>query len=367
LILQLDGESIVDIVPEIGYHHRGAEKMGERQTWHKFIPYTDRIDYLSGPMNNLAYLLSVEKMAGIIVPDRAQTIRIMLSEMFRIASHLVWFGTFASDLGQLSPVFFTFNDRERLFDIISAICGDRMHPNWFRIGGVAQDLPKGWDKLVKEFIDYFPKRLKAYNQTIITNSIIKARTIGIGVYSMEEALDWGISGASLRATGMNWDLRKKRPYSGIENFQFDIPIGKNGDCYDRACVRVEEMNQSLKIIEQCLKLMPAGDYKSSHPLTTPPRKENTMQDIETLINHFVNTTWGPVIPVGEAMVQIEASKGSNAYYLISDGGTMSYRSRIRTPSFAHMQMVPLISRGYTIADVLAILGSLDFVLAYIDR
>jgi NADH-quinone oxidoreductase subunit C/D len=367
LILQLDGEQIVDIVPDIGYHHRGAEKMGERQTWHKYIPYTDRIDYLSGVMNNLAYLLTLEQMAGITVPDRAKVIRIMLSEMFRIASHLVWYGTFASDLGQMSPVFYTFNDRERIFDIIGAICGDRMHPNWFRIGGVAQDLPIGWDKKIMEFVEYLPKSLNAMDKVIMKNRIIKARTVGIGVYNTAEAIDWGITGASLRATGLEWDLRKKRPYSGIDQFEFDIPTGTNGDCYDRAKVRVEEMRQSIRIIEQCVKNMPAGPYKSDHPLTTPPRKENTMQDIETLIHHFLSVTWGPVIPAGEAAIQIEAAKGSNAYYLISDGGTTSYRSRIRTPSFASMQMVPMISKGYTIADSLAILGALDFVLADIDR
>jgi NADH-quinone oxidoreductase subunit C/D len=367
LVLQLDGEQILDIAPDIGFHHRGAEKMGERQTWHKYIPYTDRIDYTAGVMNNLAYLLTVEKLAGIDIPDRAKVIRIMTSELFRIASHLVWYGTFASDLGQMSPVFYTFNDRERVFDIISAICGDRMHPNWFRIGGVAQDLPNGWDKMVKEFIDYFPKRLKDYDKVVMRNRIIKARSIGIGVYNTDEAIDWGVTGAGLRATGLEWDLRKKRPYSGIDQFEFDIPTGKNGDCYDRALVRVEEMRQSVRIIEQCLRNMPIGNYKSDHPLTTPPKKESTMKDIETLINHFLGVTWGPVIPVGEAMIQIEAAKGSNGYYLISDGGVFSYRTRVRTPSFAHIQMVPFISKGYTLPDLLAILGSIDFVLADVDR
>jgi len=367
LIVQLHGEDIVNIIPDIGFHHRGAEKMGERQSWHTYIPYTDRIDYLGGVLNNLAYLLSVEKLAGITVPDRAQTIRIMMSELFRIASHLVWLGTFAQDLGQMSPVFYAFNDRERIFDIVGAITGGRMHPSWFRIGGVAHDLPDGWVPLVQGFVDYLPKRLNEFQKIVISNRILKARTIGIGVFTSREAIEWGLTGSGLRATGYDWDYRKKRPYSGIENFEFEVPLGKNGDCYDRALVRMEEMRQSLRIIQQCINNMPSGNYKSDHPLAIPPLKERTMTDIETLITHFVGVSWGPVIPAGEAMVPVEAAKGSNGYYLVSDGGTSSYRSRIRTPSFPHMQMLPYISKGYTIPDLLAILGAMDFVLADLDR
>lgn len=367
IVLQLDGEEIVDAIPQIGFHHRGAEKMGERQSWHTYIPYTDRVDYLGGVMNNLAYLTAVEKLAGIQAPPRGQMIRVMLAELFRIISHLVWYGTFAQDVGQMSPVFYTFNDRERAFAMIEAICGARMHPNWFRIGGVAQDLPAGWDGMFRDFIEYLPPRLKEYDREVLQNRIFKARTKDVGAFTTEQAIEWGATGPNLRACGFEWDFRKKQPYSGYEQFEFEIPTGTHGDCYDRAVVRVEEMRQSLRIIEQCVNNMPEGPYQSDHPLATPPLKDRTMHDIETLITHFLNVSWGPVLPPGEALGAIEATKGNNGYYLVSDGNTVSYRTRIRAPSFAHLQMLPWMCRGRMVPDLLAILGAMDYVLADVDR
>ena len=367
IVLQMDGEEIVDCVPDIGYHHRGAEKMGERQSWHSYIPYTDRIDYLGGVMNNFPYVMAVEKLAGIEVPERAKMIRIMTAEMFRILSHLLFYGTFAQDIGALSPIFYMFVDREKLFGIIEAFTGARMHPSWFRIGGIASDLPKGWDSLVREYVNYLPKRLDEYEKMVMQNSLLKKRTVDVGAYSTKEAIEWGVTGPGLRATGFSWDLRKQRPYSGYDQFDFEVPLGHKGDCYDRCRVRVEEMRQSIRIIEQCLNNMPEGPYKAEHPQTTPPNKASTMTDIDSLIPHFINVSWGPTIPAGEVSMSVEATKGIMAYHLISDGSTMSYRTRIRTPSFAHLQMLPVICKGQMVADLIATLGSVDYVMADVDR
>jgi len=367
IVLQLDGEEIVDCVPDIGYHHRGAEKMAERQSWHSYIPYTDRIDYLGGVMNNLPYVLGVEKLAGITVPSRVEVIRVMMAEFFRITSHLLFLGTYIQDVGGMTPIFFMFTDRMKAYDVIEAVTGFRMHPAWYRIGGVAHDLPKGWDRKVREFLDWMPKRLVEYEKAAIRNGILKARCINVAQYNSKEALEWGVTGPGLRATGVDFDLRKARPYSGYQNFDFEVPLAHNGDAYDRALVRIEEMRQSLRIIEQCLKNMPAGPYKADHPLTCPPPKERALQDIETLITHFLDVSWGPVMPAGETSQLIEATKGINSYYLISDHATMSYRTRIRTPSFPHLQQIPSVIRGSMIPDLIAYLASIDFVMADVDR
>jgi NADH-quinone oxidoreductase subunit C/D len=311
--------------------------------------------------------MALERLAGIEVPSRAQVIRVMMCELFRISSHLVFLGTLAQDIGALSPVFYMFTDRERILDIVEAVCGARMHPNWFRIGGVAQDLPDGWEDLVREFLKYMPRRLREYDKMVMRNRIFKMRTRDIGACTVDEAIEWGVTGPNLRACGLEWDFRKKTPYSGYERFDFEIPTGVKGDCYDRAAVRVEEMRQSLRIIRQCVDCMPPGAYKSEHPLTTPPLKERTMHDIETLIDHFLNVSWGPAIPAGEAFFGIEGTKGSYGYYLISDGGAMSYRTRIRSASFPHLQALPRLAQGFMVSDLIAILGSIDFVMGDVDR
>jgi NADH-quinone oxidoreductase subunit C/D len=369
VVVGLRDEEIVHLVPDIGYHHRGQEKLAERQSWHTYIPYTDRVDYLGGVTNNLPYVLSVEKLCGIEVPDRAQLIRILLCECYRIASHLVFFGTFAQDIGALSPVFYMFEDREILFDdVIEPITGGRMHPNWFRIGGVAEDLPQGWKQRVLDYCDYLPPRLDEYDRLVMDNRIVKARMVGVSPISAHDAVAWGLTGPVLRAAGLPWDWRKQRPYSRYDWFDFDVPIGTTGDCYDRAAVHVEEMRQSLRIMRQVAEAMPDGPYKAFHPLATPPIKEpNSMHDIETLITHFLGVTWGPVVPPGEASVYTEGTKGQYSYYTISDGSNAAYRCKIRTPSFPHLQVLPLLATGYEIADLVTILGSLDFVMGDVDR
>ena len=366
-VARLRGERIVDLDMDIGYHHRAVEKIAERQTWHQFIPYTDRVDYMAGAANNLPYLLAVEKLAGIRVPERAQCIRVLLCELFRLSNHLAYIGIFAHGIGAMTPTFYTFREREMLLDIVELITGGRLHASWFRIGGVAADLPEGWADTLKTFLKIFPGRVRDYEKLTIQNPIMKARTQGIGRISLADAIDWGVSGPNLRACGMDWDLRKKMPYSGYDNFSFDVPTAGDGDCYARYCMRIQECYESARIIQQAVKQMPGGSVVTDDYRYAVPERKDMLHDIESLIHHFVHVSRGPKIPAGEAYAACEIPRGEQGYYVVSDGLGTPYRLHVRGPSFTNVQVIPSMSRGMTIADFIANICSLDYTLPDIDR
>ncbi|MDR3553757.1 MAG: NADH dehydrogenase (quinone) subunit D [Syntrophobacteraceae bacterium] len=366
-IAGLEGEEIKSLDLEIGYHHRASEKLGERQSWHQYIPYTDRNDYLAGSSLEFSYVTAVETLAGIKVPERAQAVRVLLAELYRLSNHLVWMATFAHDVGAMTPNFYTFAEREMILDIIELITGGRLHAEFLRIGGLAADLPEGWKKAVDDLTAIFPRRLWEYEKLLRKNPIFLQRTKGIGRISLEEAMDWGVTGPNLRACGLAWDLRKKMPYSGYENYDFEIPTATEGDCYARYLVRVEEMRQSIRIIEQVAFNMPSGRYVTDDYRYAIPRREEMLKDIETLIHHFINVTRGMKIPVGEAYGVTEVPRGEHGYYVVSDGLGSAYRVRVRGPGFANIQTLPMMATGESIADLISIIGSMDVILPDIDR
>lgn len=367
LVLEMDGEVIERADPHIGLLHRGTEKLIEYKTYIQATPYFDRLDYVA-PMNQEhAYCLAIEKLMGVEVPKRAQYIRVLYAEMGRILNHLLNLTAFALDVGAMTPLLWGFEEREKLMEFYERACGARLHANYFRPGGVAADLPAGLLADIDAWCDQFPKFVKDFDRILTGNRIFKQRTVDIGIVSPEEALDWGFTGPNIRASGMAWDLRKSQPYDSYEDFDFDIPIGRNGDCYDRFLVRFEEMNQSLKIMKQAIKDMPDGPVIVENNKVAPPSRSEMKRSMEALIHHFKLFTEGFHVPAGECYAAVEAPKGEFGVYLVSDGSNRPYRCKIRAPGFPHLQGIDFMSKGHMLADVVANIGSLDIVFGEIDR
>ncbi|WP_425362340.1 NADH dehydrogenase (quinone) subunit D [Candidatus Tisiphia endosymbiont of Mystacides longicornis] len=367
LILEMDGEVINKADPHIGLLHRGTEKLIEYKTYLQAIPYFDRLDYVSPMCQEHAFALTVEELLGCEVPRRAQFIRVMFSELTRILNHILNITTQALDVGATTPLLWLFEEREKIMEFYERVSGSRMHANYFRPGGVAQDLPDDILEDIHIFIQQFPKKLQDVETLLNDNRIWKQRLVDIGVVSQKEAMDWGFSGPILRGSGIAWDLRKTNPYDVYGELDFDIPIGKNGDCYDRYLVRIEEMYQSLKIIQQCLEKIPKGSIKTDDPKIAPQSRKQMKESMEAMINHFKLYTEGYNVPQGEIYRFVEAPKGEFGVYLYSDGSNKPYRCRIKAPGFAHLQGLDFMSRGHLMADVVTIIASLDIVFGEIDR
>ncbi|MCI0370428.1 MAG: NADH dehydrogenase (quinone) subunit D [candidate division NC10 bacterium] len=367
LVLELDGEAVVRCVPHIGYLHTGMEKIMEDKRYQQAITITDRMDYLAPMSNNLAFVLSVEKLLGIEATERAQVIRVMMTELTRIKSHLVWLGTHALDIGAMSVFLYCFREREKILDLYEMLSGQRMMSTYIRVGGLMADLPDGFERAVRDFLDEFPKRVDEYEDLLTHNALWMQRTVGVGVLKREEAIGLGVSGPSLRASGVPWDIRKVWPYSGYDRFHFDISLGKNGDVYDRYRCRVFEMRQSAAIVRQCLDRMPKGPVNLDDRKIVPPPKPLVRRSMEALIHHFLLYSQGFTVPAGEAYVPIESPKGEIGFYVVSDGSNKPYRVRVRPPSLINLQALPRMVEGRLVADVVAIIGSIDIVLGEIDR
>jgi NADH-quinone oxidoreductase subunit D len=367
LILEMDGEIVERADPHIGLLHRGTEKLIEHKTYLQAIPYFDRLDYVS-PMNQEhAFALAVEKLLKITPPIRAQYIRVMFSEITRVLNHLLNITTFAIDVGAITPSLWAFEEREKLMEFYERVSGARMHANYFRPGGVHQDLPKGLAEDIWEYTEKFPKFLSDIENLLNENPIFKQRTVDIGVVSKEQALAWGFTGPMLRASNVAWDLRKSQPYDVYDKMEFDIPVGLTGDCYARYLVRMVEMIESNKIIRQCLKQMPQGPIKVDDRKIAPPPRAEMKSSMEALIHHFKLYTEGYHVPAGETYTAVEAPKGEFAVYLVSDGSNKPYRCKIRAPGFAHLQGTDFMCKGHMLADAVAIVGSMDIVFGEIDR
>ena len=367
LILELDGEVVEKADPHIGLLHRGTEKLIENKTYAQALPYFDRLDYVA-PMNQEhAFALEIEKILKIEVPIRAQFIRVMFCEIGRILSHILNITTQALDVGALTPSLWGFEERETLMTFYERVSGSRLHANYFRTGGVHRDLPRGLEEDIGKFCNSFPKIINDLETLLTDNRIFKQRNVDIGIVTKKDALDYSFSGVMLRGSGVPWDLRKSQPYECYDQFDFDIPIGKNGDCYDRYLCRIEEMRESVKIINQCLSSMPKGPVKSMNGKITPPPKKEIKNSMEALIHHFKLFTEGYRVDKDEIYTAVEAPKGEFGVYLISDGSSKPYKCKIRAPGFSHLQAIDYLIKGHMLADVPAVLGSLDIVFGEIDR
>jgi len=367
LIVELDGERIEKVTPDIGFLHRGIEKLSEYRTYHQTLPLTDRMDYLAPMHNNLGYVLAVEKLLGIEIPERAEVIRVILAELTRLKSHLVWLACHALDIGAMTVFIYCFREREKVMELYEKISGARMTSSYFRIGGLSSEVYADFEKDVQEILDTFPGHFETYEGLLTKNTIWLQRTEGNGVISAEDAIDAGLTGAPLRGSGVDWDLRRDMPYSGYEKYKFEIPIGEKCDTFDRYKVRLIEMRQSLKIIDQALKSLKPGPILADDPQVCYPPKEEVYNTMEGLIHHFKIASEGFDVPEGEVYVGVENPKGELGYYIVSDGGKKPYRMRVRPPSFVNLSAIERMSKGSMIADLVAVIGTLDIVLGEIDR
>ena len=367
LLLEIDGETVVRMVPDIGYLHTGIEKTCEAKFYQQVVVLTDRIDYLCPMTNNLCYVLAVEKLLGMEIPPRAQWMRVMLNELTRIASHLVWLGTHALDIGAMTVFLYCFREREEILRIFEMVSGQRMMTSYFRVGGLALDAPLGFFEKVKKFVDIFPSRLDEYEGLLTGNRIWIERLKGVGHLSAEDAIALGMTGPALRASGVDWDLRRDIPYTGYENFKFKVPVSQDGDVWARYVGRVRELRESIGIVKQALEGMPEGRIKADAPKVVLPDREKMKTQMEALIYHFKIVTEGFTVPAGEVYQAIESPRGEMGYYIMSDGTAKPYRVHMRSPSYANLQALNKMCEGRLIADVVAAIGSIDIVLGEIDR